>query len=210
MSAALNTLRRRRARYWLDVRERRQAHRSRDDLRPGFLRHRHQREKLVVRRRPNHVVRAGQIFRTRHAAEAAKARAGKPSQRLVLNARAVKPHRSLIHGVAGVIRTHGRGGANDPFLRGQRERLGRGVFQPHARIHKVIRTEMEFLREPQAVRQGFFRANAIGVWVKVKLPSPTRLASPKIASTGIGARRFSVATPSFATFFFQRGETVSG
>ena len=68
----LDALQRRRARHRLDVRERRQINRPGDDLRRRLLRHRHQREKLVVRRRPNHVVRAGQIFRTRRAADSSR------------------------------------------------------------------------------------------------------------------------------------------
>ena len=48
------------------------------------------------------------------------------------------------------------------------------------------------------------------ILIKLKLPSPIRLDSPRIAITGTGARAFSVATPAAAAFPFQRAEMVSG
>ena len=48
------------------------------------------------------------------------------------------------------------------------------------------------------------------VLIKIKLPSPIRLASPRIASTGTDARVFNVATAWVAVVVFQRSEMVSG
>ena len=103
------------------------------------LRHRQQHEKLVVRRRPRDVARARAQFRRRSPA-------GEPEKRrrvrveiasaVVHRVRPVAPHRADIHPV--VVRTHRRGRADDPFLRGQRERPVRGVLQAHARVDEII------------------------------------------------------------------------
>ena len=136
----------------------RQRHRPRDHLLRAVLRHRQQREKLVVRRRPDDVVRAGDDFRFRRAARAAAA--GKRRQRLIGRLGAVRPHRAF--GLAVVVRVHRRGRADDHFLRRQRQRLVRGVFQPHAGVDQIIRAEMKFLHQPQAAGENFFRADAVG------------------------------------------------
>ena len=125
-----------------------------------LLRHRRQREELVVGRHPDHVARPRRDTRAGGMRGMPAARATKSSSppRLV-GLRAVIPEHA--HGTALVARAHRRGRADHPFLGRQRERLRRAVLQPHRRRHQVVRAELEFLHDAQAVGEGLLRAHPV-------------------------------------------------
>ena len=140
-------------------RQPRQINRPALNLRRRLIgrRHRHQREKLVVDRRPVNIGGALQIFALRRAAEPA---AGEPGRRAVLSGVAVVPHGPHRHPV--VIHIHRRRRAHHPLLRRQQVRFAGNILQPHRDVDEVIGRDRERLFHAQPARQILLRLNAGG------------------------------------------------
>src|SRR5216683_2373424 len=89
-----------------------------------WLRHRRQREELVMRGDPDNVGTAA-IFATWGPRDASQRSVCEPRRAEVLGATAIVPKHA--HSLAVVARPHWRGGADDPFLRWQVQCLRRRI-----------------------------------------------------------------------------------